>query len=96
MHGNARNITEYYGVERGGNFPTSIESAAARQILAHGEEAMDWEKLRTHVDSQISYWRALGKHDWADALEECLAKAERCQAIQEVIVDLRQRLEPAE
>jgi hypothetical protein len=57
---------------------------------------MDWDHIRTHVESQISYWRAVGKLDWAEALEQCLAKAERCQAMQDVVLDLRQRLEQAE
>jgi hypothetical protein len=30
---------------------------------------MDWEHVRTHVESQISYWRAVGKQDWAEVLE---------------------------
>jgi hypothetical protein len=29
----------------------------------------------------------VGKHDWADALEQCLAKAERCQSLQDVVLD---------
>jgi hypothetical protein len=57
---------------------------------------MDWEKARDHVQAQIGYWRAVGKLEWEEALEQCLAKAERCQSMQEVVVDLRQRLEQAE
>lgn len=57
---------------------------------------MDWEQIRNSVKSQISYWRAVGKHNWAEALEQCLAKAERCQSMKDVVLDLRQRLERAE
>jgi hypothetical protein len=57
---------------------------------------MDWEQVRYHVESQISYWRAVGKHEWADALERCLAKAQGCQNMQDVALDLRQRLVLAE
>ena len=57
---------------------------------------MDWYHVRIHIDAQISYRRAVGKHDWADALEQCLAKAERCQSMQDVVLDLRQQLEQAE
>jgi hypothetical protein len=38
---------------------------------------MDWEHVRNQVESQIGYWRAVGKQDWAETLEHCLAKAER-------------------
>jgi hypothetical protein len=61
-----------------------------------GEEAMDWEQARYHVETVIGYWRAVGKREWAEALELCLAKADRCQAMQDVALDLRQRLEQAE
>jgi hypothetical protein len=27
------------------------------------------------VDQQIGYWRAVGKQNWAEALEKCLAEA---------------------
>ena len=37
----------------------------------------------------VPYWRAVGKLDWAEALEQCLAKAERCQAMQDAVLDLR-------
>jgi hypothetical protein len=57
---------------------------------------MDWEHVRDRVQAQIGYWRAVGKLEWAEALEQCLAKAERCQSMQEVALDLRQRLEQAE
>jgi hypothetical protein len=33
------------------------------------------------------------KHDWAEALEQCLAKAEQCQNMKDVVLDLRQQLE---
>jgi hypothetical protein len=49
--------------------------------------------VRAHVESQIIYWRAIGKQDWAEALEQCLAKAERCQSLQDAVLDLWQRLE---
>jgi hypothetical protein len=39
------------------------------------------------VQEQISHWRAVGRH--------CLAEAERCRSMQEVALDLRQRLEQA-
>jgi hypothetical protein len=48
------------------------------------------DRCRTHEPSVGM------ENEWADALEECLAKAERCDALQEVIVDLRQRPEQAE
>ena len=58
---------------------------------------MDWERVRNQVEGQIGYWwRAVGKMEWAEALEECLAKAERCQSMQDVALDPRQRLEQAE
>jgi hypothetical protein len=40
--------------------------------------------------------RAVGKQDWTEALKQCLAKAERCQSLQDVVLDLRQRLNQAE
>jgi hypothetical protein len=55
---------------------------------------MDWEQVRNHVESQIGYWRAVGKQDRAEALELCLAKAERCQAMHDVVMDLRHPLTP--
>jgi hypothetical protein len=57
---------------------------------------MQWEQIEHLVDMQITYWQAVGKHEWADALERCLAKASRCQCLQEAVVDLRQRLAQAE
>ncbi len=39
---------------------------------------MDWES-NVSLEGQVTYWRAVGKPEWADALEQCLAKAERCQ-----------------
>jgi len=57
---------------------------------------MDGERAQQLVQVQIDYWRAVGKSNWAEALEQALAKAERCQSMQDVIVDLRQRLEHAE
>ena len=36
------------------------------------EQSMDWYHVRTHIDSQITHWRTMGKHDWAEALEQCL------------------------
>jgi cytochrome c-type biogenesis protein CcmH/NrfG len=57
---------------------------------------VDWEKARYLVEGQVTYWRAVGKPEWADALEQCLAKAERCQTMQDVVLDLRQRLAQAE
>jgi hypothetical protein len=60
-----------------------------------GEQAMDWEQARYHVQTVIGYRWAVGKREWAEALELCLAKADRCQAKQDVVLDLRQRLEQA-
>jgi hypothetical protein len=57
---------------------------------------MLWEHARRIVNQQITHWRTLGNHDWAEAMEECLAKAERYQTLQEAILDLRQRLTEAE
>jgi hypothetical protein len=57
---------------------------------------MNWDRVRTCVESQISYWRAVRRLDWVEALELCLAKAERCQAMQDAVVDLRLRLDQAE
>ena len=54
---------------------------------------MPWEKARYHVETVTGYCRAIGKQDWAEALELCLSEAERCQAMQEVALDLRLRLE---
>jgi hypothetical protein len=34
-------------------------------------------KVRYLVERQITYWQAVGKPEWAKALEECLAKVER-------------------
>jgi hypothetical protein len=53
---------------------------------------MDSEHVRTRVESQISYWRSVGRLDWAEALELCLAKADRCQAMQDAVLA---RLVPA-
>jgi hypothetical protein len=57
---------------------------------------MLWEHAHRLVNLQISHWQALGNHDWAEALEQCLAKAERCQTLQDAILDWRQRLTAAE
>jgi hypothetical protein len=57
---------------------------------------MLWDQVEHLVEMQITYWQAVGKHQWADPLERCLAKARRCQGLQEAIVDLRQRLAQAE
>ncbi len=57
---------------------------------------MDWEKAKYLVGGLVTYWRAIGKPEWVDTLEQCLAKAERCQTMQDVVLDLRQRLERAE
>jgi hypothetical protein len=57
---------------------------------------MLWEHARDLVNQQICHWRSLGKHEWAEALEQCLDQAERHQSLQEVIVGLRQRLTEAE
>jgi hypothetical protein len=48
------------------------------QLLTDGreEKPMDWEKVRNHVQAQIGYWRAVGKLEWAEALEQWLANAE--------------------
>jgi hypothetical protein len=56
---------------------------------------MPWERARRLVNAQISNYRSTGEHEWAEALELCLARAERHRSLQEVIVDLRQRLEAA-
>jgi hypothetical protein len=54
---------------------------------------MDWEQVRNLVESQIDYWRIVGRLDWVQALEECLRRAERSEGLREAVVDLRQRLE---
>jgi hypothetical protein len=36
---------------------------------------MDWERVEYLVDLQIAYWRAVGKDNWAETLEKCLAGA---------------------
>lgn len=57
---------------------------------------MGWEHAKRPVREQIVSWSDARKDDWMDALRQCLANAERCRTMQEVIVDLRQRLERAE
>jgi hypothetical protein len=57
---------------------------------------MDWDQAERLVDAQIGYWSHRKRYEWVQALEQCLAQAKRCQTMQEVIVDLRQRLERAE
>jgi hypothetical protein len=57
---------------------------------------MDWEHPKRLVEAQIIYWSDARKDDWADALQQCLTQAKRCRTMQEVIVDLRQRLGRAE
>ncbi len=72
---------------------------AERDCFAHDQDVIgsrtgDGEPHRT--EWRVTYWRAVGKPEWADALEQCLAKAERCQTMQDVALDLRQRLEQNE
>jgi hypothetical protein len=57
---------------------------------------MLWEHARRLVNQQISHWRSVGSHEQAEALEQCLAQAERHRKLQEAVVDLRQRLAQAE
>ena len=57
---------------------------------------MDWKRVQQLVEGQISYWCEVGKPEWAEALEQCLAKAERYESIREVSLDLPQRLEESE
>jgi hypothetical protein len=57
---------------------------------------MDWERVEYLVELQIGYWQSVGKHSWAEALERCLAEAQRSRTMCDVALDLRQRLNQAE
>ena len=57
---------------------------------------MDWDQMQRHIEALIGYWSHRKQYEWVEALQQCLAKAKRCESLQEVIVDLRQRLERAE
>lgn len=54
---------------------------------------MDGDRGRTHVESQAVSWSDARRDDWMDARKQGLARSERCHSMQEVIVNLRQRLE---
>jgi hypothetical protein len=57
---------------------------------------MDWEQAEYAVELQIEYWKAVGKHNWTEALEVCLAEAQRSRTMQDVALDLQQGLNQAE
>ena len=57
---------------------------------------MEWEQVEHLVELQIGYWQAVGKHSWAEAIERCLAEAQRSRAMRDVAIELRQRLTEAE
>jgi hypothetical protein len=57
---------------------------------------MDWEQVEHLVESQIAYWQGIGKHNWANGLERCLAESRRHRNIRDVALDLRQRYNWAE